>query len=488
MTTAAESSKVEVLVRRGWQRRLMVLAVDESALVLGLLAAGFSLLILLGTQILAWQWLVALGCIGLGLATYGIQRRLVDRYRVAQIMDRELVLHDSLSTAWYLKTSSAVTRDRAVSFQLTRAEELAQSADPAAAFPFERRRAWTITGALCMLAMGLFSARYLVTRELSLRRSFLPITLTEVFEQFRHGGNESEKDRNAAAKDQGLPPGLLARNEDGARNAQEEKSRRTENADGGPNANNSTTSGQNSEQARGENGKPGDQDASNGNRSSGDGAKADQQGNDGQDAQTANGSKNSENLMDRMRDALSSVMAKIKPSSNSNSAQSPAQNDANGVKNNQAGMKDQSGDGQKDAGNQQTAQEQAEGNQQGQGASKSQQSQGKDSAQASDKKGSDAQSGVGHSDGDKELRAAEQAKAMGKLAEIIGKRSASLTGDMEIEPSGKQKLETQYTHQQGQHSDLGGEINRDEVPVEDQEYVREYMELVRKKPAKTTSR
>ena len=73
---------------------------------------------------------------------------------------------------------------------------------------------------------------------------------------------------------------------------------------------------------------------------------------------------------------------------------------------------------------------------------------------------------------------------MGKLAEIIGKRSASLTGDMQIEPSGKQQLQTGYTHQQGQHADLGGEINRDEIPVEDQEYVREYMELVRKKPAK----
>ena len=56
---------------------------------------------------------------------------------------------------------------------------------------------------------------------------------------------------------------------------------------------------------------------------------------------------------------------------------------------------------------------------------------------------------------------------------------------MQIEPSGKQQLQTGYTHQQGQHADLGGEINRDEIPVEDQEYVREYMELVRKKPAKT---
>jgi hypothetical protein len=30
----------------------------------------------------------------------------------------------------------------------------------------------------------------------------------------------------------------------------------------------------------------------------------------------------------------------------------------------------------------------------------------------------------------------------------------------------------------GQHSGLGGEINRNEVPLEDQQYVREYMKEV----------
>jgi hypothetical protein len=68
---------------------------------------------------------------------------------------------------------------------------------------------------------------------------------------------------------------------------------------------------------------------------------------------------------------------------------------------------------------------------------------------------------------------------MGKLAEIIGKRSNDVSGDMSVETfSGKQQLQTPDTQRLGQHSGLGGEINRNEVPLDDQKYVREYMKQV----------
>ncbi len=46
--------------------------------------------------------------------------------------------------------------------------------------------------------------------------------------------------------------------------------------------------------------------------------------------------------------------------------------------------------------------------------------------------------------------------------------------------SGKQQLKTAYSQRLGRHSDLGGEINRDEIPLADQQYVKEYMEQIRK--------
>jgi hypothetical protein len=56
-----------------------------------------------------------------------------------------------------------------------------------------------------------------------------------------------------------------------------------------------------------------------------------------------------------------------------------------------------------------------------------------------------------------------------------------VTGDMTVEnPSNKQQLKTEYSKRIGHHADLGGEINRDEIPLIYQQYVREYMEQVRK--------
>jgi hypothetical protein len=106
---------------------------------------------------------------------------------------------------------------------------------------------------------------------------------------------------------------------------------------------------------------------------------------------------------------------------------------------------------------------------------------GADSDQGPQGKGSDAQSGAGRQDGQKSLSDAEQLKAMGRLAEIIGKRSASITGEMTVEKSSRtQQLETQYSQRTGHHADLGGEINRDEIPFEYRDYIREYMTEIHK--------
>ena len=51
--------------------------------------------------------------------------------------------------------------------------------------------------------------------------------------------------------------------------------------------------------------------------------------------------------------------------------------------------------------------------------------------------------GIGSQDGSKENHAAEQLKAMGKISEIIGRRSATVTGETSIEvQSGNQQLHT----------------------------------------------
>jgi hypothetical protein len=193
--------------------------------------------------------------------------------------------------------------------------------------------------------------------------------------------------------------------------------------------------------------------------------------------QSNGGQQNGQGLMDKMRDALNSLMAKMR--------QDPAQQNRNNTASDQTNPGSQAAakaqGQQQDARSQNAGQDQSsEGQNQAQASERTQGSRGR-SSDATPEKGADAHSGIGRQDGDKSLKEAEQLQAMGKLAEIIGKRSASLTGEMTVEtPSNNQQLKTAYSQKVGQHTDAGGEINRDEVPVADQQYVRTYMELVRK--------
>src|SRR5207237_7676213 len=112
--------------------------------------------------------------------------------------------------------------------------------------------------------------------------------------------------------------------------------------------------------------------------------------------------------------------------------------------------------------------------QQSKGAGKS------DSQQASKQPGS----GIGSQDGDKAVRQAEQLAAMGKISEILGKRSANISGEATVEvQSTSQQLHTPYAQRSTEHTQTGAQISRDEVPVSLQPYVQQYFEQVRTQSA-----
>ena len=112
----------------------------------------------------------------------------------------------------------------------------------------------------------------------------------------------------------------------------------------------------------------------------------------------------------------------------------------------------------------------------------------KDSAEAkngeksSDKNASDdSKSGIGSADGDKSAKEAEQLQAMGKISEILGKRSQNVTGQVMVEVGqSKQELKTPWAQKQAQHVEAGSEVHRDEVPLMYQQFVQQYFEEIRK--------
>ncbi len=465
-------------------RRLTVLSIEQLAIAVALIFGGGILMLLLGTQILDWYWLVLLAFVGLGIGAWRVRARVFGRYHVAQLLDRKLGLHDSLSSAWFLRTQPAEP-EAAARFQLEYAERLAATVYPASALPVTRGRLWILAGGLAAVAFGLFAVRYLVTNSLSLERALVPLYHGDVFARREPAPplkNRSVDDPAGSdqSKKEAWPTGNVPKTERQDQPGSSELKAGIAASEQAPQqsqlkANNGLETGAGDKPAS-----PQSQQSQEQGTPQGTSPKSPAKDQQASDQQSATG------LMDKMKDALSSLMAKMRPNAGGQKSSQENQRSKDGQQATEkaSAKNDPNGDSQKNSSDQQASQDQsAEGQPQGQTTEKTQSSQGRNSNQPSEKEGTDSQSGVGRQDGDKETRESEQLKAMGKLAEIIGKRSASVTGDMVVEnPSGKQGLKTDYSRRLGQHADLGGEINRDEIPLMYQQYVREYMQQIHNQP------
>lgn len=500
------SSRVQTLIQRAYRRSLLLLGLTELAQILSVTCIVAILMLILGTQILNWYWLV-LAFIAAGI--YGflqIRRKALSRYQVAQVLDQRLGLSDTLSTALFVKDEHGEQIDaEAARFQQDQAERAAESADIQIALPFQAQRRWLVAGALTLAFLGLFSARYLVSRNLDLRQSMVPLNFADPFhqpaEKLASLNRKQEKksildelgfsaDAEQARTDQNHSPLADVASVDMNGNGPPEAKGKTPSMNEKMGNDQSTPRGENLDGEGGEKatGDPNQKNDTNAFSPDGGETKGPQTPN-GKNPQSGNQSA-SNSLLDKMRDAMSSLMSKLS-APNSQSAQmgsktqdnnSPRQNNPDSQ--NTPGEKGEQGQSQQNSSSnsQANADPNGQNEQEGEAGEKAQSAQAKRADKASDRPGgSDAHSGIGQQNGEKALQDAKQLEAMGKLAEIIGKRSADLTGEVMVEvPSGKQQLNTQYTQKQGTRGDGGGEINRDEVPLIYQQYVREYMEQVRK--------
>ena len=475
-----EGSRVEAAISAADRRRSLTIALEQAAAPLSTVLGAAILMLLVGTNILAWYWVALLALSGLALIAARVRSHSLQRYRLAQILDHRLKLSDSLSTAWFLMSQSAA--DPIARIQIAQAEQIAREVRPAAAFPFAGRRAWALAGVLAALAFGLFAVRYLVTRSLSLQQALIPMHFGPVLEAlerpFSASGAKASPGQQALLSQPAQPEQHDGRSDTSI-------PRQPKPGDPAGAAPSQLTSQPNSQPDAFETaeGKAAGADSNHNAQSQ----PQDQPGvsqSSPQTSEQATAQQSSPGLVDKMKDALSSLMAKMRLNS---MPQQPGRNgERSGEEQKSADQsalgKGQHGNQPNAVGDQASREQTTDGQAQGQTAEKAQTAQGRNADSSAEHKGSDSQSGIGHQDGEKELREAEQLRAMGKLAEIIGKRSASLTGDMTLEtPAGKQQLKTEYSGRLSHHSDLGGEINRDEIPLIYQQYIRDYMEEVRKR-------
>lgn len=457
---------------------------------------AFILLLLVGTQVMSWQWALAIPLAAAAFGLYRVNQRMPSHYVVAQIVDHRLALADTLSTAMFF---SQVKPDAPVSseirrMQFERAGQLAQSVDVRQAVPYTMPRGVYLMGALVLVASSLFALRYGLSKRLDLKpplASMLPYSLG--------GGKPTEQAKNARRNPKQAPE---TPDENGASTPEQEEQSQGEqdsNQDvqtpdepdsesksaavsksasnkkqGEQTADDQMAGDDQEEQGENSSGKNGDDNPA--------GQPNDGKSNQPQDQQPgkkqdANNPFENSSLMSKMKDAFQNLLSKVKPQQQPGSQQGATDQKSQGKP--QQGSKQANGkDSQQQGGQQGEAQE----GQNGEDAKDSDAQQSKatgksESQQASKQPGS----GIGSQDGDKAVRQAEQLAAMGKISEILGKRSANVTGEATVEvQTTSQQLHTPYAQSGSEHTQGGAEISRDEVPVALQPYVQQYFEQLRK--------
>lgn len=482
------------LLERARRRQVAQLVLEQSGLALGVAFAGSILLLLVGTQILDWYWLALLFAGAFMFGLWRTLRAVPSSYSLAQQIDSRLGSHDAISTAHNYEAMERPAREDVRLAQREQAEQFARSVNIAETFPFFLPKTLYATAGVALVALGMFALRYGVTHSLDLRPSLVQIAFDNFFQpDGKAPGKKSALRKKFEEEMQKLGFNVNSQDteaSDPSRVADTTMSNAETDVNSPGEADSSSkmkASNVPSDQPSGDS--PGDPKADKSASSTNDGSNAEQPA-DGNDGQPQNGNQkatkdnkqsNGENssLMDKMKDAMANLMDKLKASSKQDGKQS--------AQNSQQNQKGQQGQGEKgqQAGKQQSNGGQAQdqqSDQQSQG-DPSQSAQGKSGDKSAEKSASDAKSGVGKQDGDKSNREAEQLAAMGKISEILGKRAKDMTGEMMVEVSnGKQQLKTQYSSKSAAHAGVGGEIQRDEVPLEYHEFVQQYFEQIRKLP------
>jgi hypothetical protein len=471
------------LIRAARRRLFWNEALKQFALSAALAIAGLALLLTLGTRYVEW-WIVALFAVAVtAWAAARLRRRLPSDYAAAVWLDEKSGLHDALSTAHYFSSRGAPDSkmEAVLLAQRSQAESMAGSVDIAIAVPFCFPRALYGLAALLLISTGLVTVRYFYGHRLN-----LSAPITEVlFEDMAAKAPAAAKRPRRTEKQQefeearslldklGLGANLAQNPDQKLDEALADALRGPETAPGAaepskfdPSMNKGDPLDQSKDSAK--NGSPGQAGDRGGQKESDQNAAA-QNGQGGQ-----NGEKSEKSLLSRLKDAMDNMM------------NSPSQAD----RKNSGGKQPKSSSSQADASQQAGMQgdEQNQGAAEGEanGTTQKSNSPGQTSGNSPDKQ--EGPAAAGSQDGEKAIRLAEQTKAMGKISELIGKRSEQVTGESMIEvQSGNQHVQTAYKDVNATHGEGAGEVGRDQIPLSVQAYVQEYFQEVRKPEGKAAA-
>ena len=483
------------LLRQARLRLLLNEALSQGANAFSAALVAFTLLLVLGTQILDWRWCATIPLAAAGFGLYRLWKAAPSPYAVAQLLDRRAVLRDSLSTACFFSATAAAGNQEIRDYQYRQAEQAAQTVDLRKALPLTVPRAAYVLAVLALVATSLFAIRYGFERRLNLRtplarilqQSFGPVALQPP-EALLADKNAREE---AGAQDEAASPLAGGKRQDAIRATPEMTSaqgRQPDAANRQPGASESASKEQidqdPSEDGQGRDGESRQSESDSragGREKSQSGADRTQQSQQASANRQTDNSGEGSGALGKFRDALKNLIERMKPQASGQQQQSA------GPKGGQRQASQQGAGRQSQPSQQQTNGGQGADSQRGQQAGQSQAGLPSASAEnGGDSSKKEQVGGIGTQDGNKDAKLAEQLAAMGEISQIIGKRSANVTGEATVEVrSTSQQLSTPYAKRSARHAESGAEIDRDEIPVGLEAYVTEYFERVRKQPAQT---
>jgi hypothetical protein len=483
------------LVRRARRRLLNSELMSQGANAFSAALAAFILLLILGTEILAWYWLALIPLAAAGVGVYLALRSVPSPYRTAQLVDHRADLADTISTALYFSKEDAAISSDVKRWQQQRAEEAAQRVDLPRIFPYLMPRSAYIVAALALVATSLFGLRYGLSKRLDLTPAlahmihdqFTPADKKEVAENRRRTppGKDDADTSDSASQDQSQQGQDQQNAEDPASQGDAQSGEKNGDSKEQPGK---PKSGEQNQDGQGQNQQADDQNQQQDSSQQSSGSQGDSKGDAKQQADGKQQSQSGESgsLLSKMKDFAENLLSKMKPQQQQDKSNSPqqssSQNSKQGQGQQQKGQQQKSQDGQQGSSDQADAQQGQNGDEKD-----GQQSQGKGSGEKSPQQNKQPGSGVGSEDGDKAIKRAEQLAAMGKITELVGKRSATVTGESTVEVQNtSQQLHTAYVQRGAQHQQTGAQIDRDEIPVALQPYVEQYFDQVRKNPAAMT--
>lgn len=461
---------------------------------------GAIVLLLLGSAILEWYWVAALFVAGVAVSAWRTWRRIPQRYAIAQLIDERMRFHDAISTAYHFRNNPGHAPEAVLNAQREVAERLAATADAAVAVPFGAPRQAYVALGVAAVALSILVVRYGVLGTLELRAPIVE-AVADFFSPSAQvvARNKQKQPRLPGEEPMTLPVDQLIEQrapldqapdsaldtvdipETSQGEAKDAERTQKQQMKGAGQQGDEMAEGGEGER-KGEEGKEGS-DGKEGKESAGD--KSGKEPGEAQKPNQQGSGRENSSMMDKMRDAMANLMAKLKiPPQAGQQGNNQKGNQQQGQKDQGGGQKGEKGEGQQQGKGTPSDDPNAE---EGDGEQQAQAGQGK-SADKGSEQGSpnESKSGMGKQDGNKDVRDAEQLAAMGKISEIFGKRAQNMTGEVMVEvSSGKnQQLKTAYTERGATHKEAGGEIHRDEIPLVFQHYVQKYFEQVRQGEAR----